>query len=600
MRDVNERYAIVGITAGGATLFPQYITGSETGNPQITGANLNEVSGDGVPGGAINSPQEGIAFTFAQPVTSVQFTQQGNGSFVVFVEQACPFPDPSIELVKSVSSVADTNGNGVFGDTGDTVSFSFTVENTGDAALADISVTDTGISGVTAVADPGFDGTLTEGEGPVQAATADYVLTSADIAAGSITNTATVTSTAVNLDGSGDPDPSSPIVGVDPVTDTSDTGTEPALDPNDGTVTTVADPSAEDTNGVGGDDGDEPTVLMLNTEPMPELELVKSLANVADTNGNGVFGDPGDTVNFTFTVENTGNTALAGISVTDAGLSPITLTPDAGFDGDLAIGEGPVTAATAEYVLTPADVAAGMISNTAMAASTPVETGPGNVPVPGSPLIDPETGVAYPAGSITDTSDTGTEPAVDPVTGDPVTTIPDPSGTGGPDDPTVVTLGAPMPELTVSKSIVSVDDVNGNGLTDVDDIVTYVFTVTNTGNTSLADVRISDPKLGVVTIAVTPADLAPGDTATLTGETYRIQADDVAAGGVENTASASGQPVATGPGNVPDPSTPLVDSVGNDLADVTDTSDSGTEAELDNTGSPVAVTDPENTETPDL
>ena len=35
-------------------------------------------------------------------------------------------------------------------------------------------------------------------------------------------------------------------------------------------------------------------------------------------------------------------TALAGIEITDVGLSPVTVTPDAGFDGDLAIGEGPV------------------------------------------------------------------------------------------------------------------------------------------------------------------------------------------------------------------------------------------------------------------
>ncbi len=509
-------------------------------------------------------------------------------------------PASSIELVKSVSGVADTNGNGVFGDTGDTINFEFTVENTGDAALADISVDDTGLPGVSAVPEGGFDGTLISGEGPVLAATAAYVLTSADVASGSVTNTATVTSTAVALDGSGNPDPANPFPDVPPVTDDSDTGSEPAVDPTDGTVVTVADPSVEDTNGTPGDDGDEPTVVTLSTSPMPSLELVKSLAVIADTNANGIVGDPGDVVNFTFTVKNTGNTALAGISVTDAGLSPITLTPDAGFDGDLAVGEGPVTAATAQYVLTPADVAAGMISNSATAASTPVETGPGNVPVPGSPLINPATGIAYPAGAITDTSDTGTNPQVDPNTGLPVSTIADPSATGGPDDPTVISLITPMPSLSVTKSIVSVSDENGNGLTDVDDIVTYVFNVTNKGNTSLADVRISDPKLGVVTVAVTPADLAPGDTATLTGQTYHIQASDVTAGGVENTAEASGQPVATGPGGTPDPSTPLVDSVGVDLADVTDTSDAGTQPELDNSGSPVGVPNAETTETENL
>ena len=112
------------------------------------------------------------------------------------------------------------------------------------------------------------------------------------------------------------------------------------------------------------------------------------------------------------------------------------------FGVDLAIGEGlvtPVTIATATYVLHPDDIATGSVTNTAEAIATAVATAAGGDPDPAAPL-----GVA---GAVTDDSDTGTDTtAVDPTNGDTVD-IPDPAGTGGPDDPTVLTLNTVDPSI---------------------------------------------------------------------------------------------------------------------------------------------------------
>jgi hypothetical protein len=162
-------------------------------------------------------------------------------------------------------------------------------------------------------------------------------------------------------------------------------------------------------------------------------------------------------------------------------------------------------------------------------------------------------------------------------------------------DTATITITYVASALTLVKSITSVADTNGSGLLgDAGDTVTYAFRVENTGATSLAGITVTDALLGLAGAAVTPADLAPGGTATLAGQTYVITAGDVTAGRIENTATATGRPVAT-VGGVPAPGTPLLDGAGNPLPDVSDVSDTGTEPAI-NGGTPVVIADPAATD----
>ena len=304
------------------------------------------------------------------------------------------------------------------------------------------------------------------------------------------------------------------------------------------------------------------------TPPNPELTLTKSVASVADTNGNGLLGDVGDTITYDFAVENTGDVSLAGISITDMllGLTDEPVTPEDLAPGDTAVLTGQT------FEITQAIFGAGEVENTATVSGAPVATDGSGNPDPTTPILDG--GVPLP--DATDTSDTGTEPDLD-ASGNPIVVVDpgneDTNGTPGDDgdEPTILNLPTPMPELTLTKSVASVADTNSNGvLGDAGDIITYDFAAENTGDTSLAGVSITDTLLGLTNVAVTPADLAPGDTAVLTGQTYEITPADVVAGQVENTATAAGAPVATDASGDPDPLTPLVDGLGDPLPDATD------------------------------
>ena len=206
----------------------------------------------------------------------------------------------------------------MFGDAGDTVTYEFTVENTGNTSLAAITVNDTGLAALPGtpgafVPNAGFDGDLAVGEGPVVVGTITYVLDAADITTGSVTNTATTQATAVATDVGGNPDPGTPIGVANAVTDDSDTGTEPtAVDGSNGNVVDVVDPSAENTDGVAGNDGDEPTVLTLDN--MPALSTVKSVSTITPpvNNGDGTFN-----VTYELIIQNTGAIPLTNIEFTD-------------------------------------------------------------------------------------------------------------------------------------------------------------------------------------------------------------------------------------------------------------------------------------------
>ncbi|WP_340199308.1 gliding motility-associated C-terminal domain-containing protein, partial [Ascidiimonas sp. W6] len=246
-------------------------------------------------------------------------------------------------------------------------------------------------------------------------------------------------------------------------------------------------------------------------------ELTITKVDTLNDGGDGRV-DAGDTISYVFTVTNTGNVTLTNVTVTD----PL-VTVSGGPLVSLAVGASDTTTFTATYTITQADIDAGSFSNTA----TVTGEDPNNNPVT----------------SLSDDPDDATDI--------------DSDSDGNPDDPTVTTI-TQSPDITITK----VDTLNdgGDGRVDAGDTISYVFTVTNTGNVTLTNVTVTDP---LVTVSGGPlASLAAGasDTTTFTA-TYTITQADIDAGSFSNTATVTGE----------DPNNNPVTSLSDDPDDATDT-----------------------------
>ena len=242
------------------------------------------------------------------------------------------------------------------------------------------------------------------------------------------------------------------------------------------------------------------------------------------------------------------------------------------------------------YVVTPADVTAGQIVNTASADS--VQTDPVEVERTVS-VSTPGLGVEKPAPVLSDDADGSGDISV----GDTLTYTITATNTGGATltnvtitDPMLTTTGGttpcatlvpgatctltgthvvtaadvvvgeidntatadsdqtpavtdsvlvtvPQPSLTVDKPAPANADEDDSGSITLGDTLTYTITVTNTGTATLTDVTITDDLIDVSGGTSPCATLAPGATCTLIG-TYEVTASDVEAGTIDNTATA--------------------------------------------------------------
>ncbi|WP_133123067.1 DUF7507 domain-containing protein [Zhengella mangrovi] len=366
---------------------------------------------------------------------------------------------PSMTLEKT-ATVNDDNGNGRT-DAGDTIDYQFTIRNAGNVTLTNISVSDP-MPGLTISGSP--LASLAPGATDTSI-TGSYTITQADVDAGTVSNQATAT------------------------------GSSPG-NTDDQTAVSDDDNGATDSSG-DGDPSNDPTKASITGAPSMTLEKT---ATVNDDNSNGRT-DAGDTIDYQFTIRNTGNVTLTNISVSDPmpGLT-ISGSPLAG----LAPGATD-TSITGTYTITQADVDAGTVSNQATAKGS----SPGNT--------DDQTAVSDNDNDATN----GTSPTDTPITG--------------------------APSMTLEKTA-TVNDDNGNGRTDAGDTISYQFTIRNTGNVTLTNISVSDPMPGL-TISGSPlASLAPGATDTSITGTYTITQADVDAGTVSNQATATG----SSPGNTDD------------------------------------------------
>jgi uncharacterized repeat protein (TIGR01451 family) len=209
---------------------------------------------------------------------------------------------------------------------------------------------------------------------------------------------------------------------------------------------------------------------------MPSLTLVKTAGSPS---GNAV----GSTIPYSFLVTNTGNITLTGVAVVDSKLTTAPTCPIS------TLAPGATTTCTGSYVLTQSDLDAGRVLNTAYAEGTPPAT-PGN---------------------------------------------PTPPRVPSPEDDETTEL-AQTPALTSVKQLAGNADEDASSTVTLGDTLTYAVTVTNTGNTTLASVTVSDAR--IVPSTTTCSNLAPTLNCVLTG-TYRVSQNDMDSGLVRNTAVVS-------------------------------------------------------------
>ncbi|MER7704047.1 hypothetical protein ABTX81_14225 [Kitasatospora sp. NPDC097605] len=413
----------------------------------------------------------------------------------------------TLTLTKQASTPGPVN-------VGDTITYTYTVMNTGTATVHNLTVTDDHVSPVTCAAT-----TLAAGQSTT--CTGSYVVTAADAVAGQVTNVATAN----------------------------------ALDPQNQPV--VSPPAQE-------------------TVPVTSVAAL-SLTKQANTPGPV---NVGDTITYTYTVTNTGTAPVHNLTVTDDRVAPVTCAATS-----LAAGQS--TTCTGSYVVTAADAVAGQVTNVATAnaldpQNQPVVSPPAQETVPVTSVATLSlTKVANTAGpvnvgdtitytyTVTNTGTvtvnnlTVTDDRVAPIscvattlaagqsttcTGSYVVTAADAAAgsvtnhaTANGLDPQGRPVQSPPAEETVqvagaTSSLSLTKRADQPGPVHPGDTIVYTYTVTNTGTTTLTDLTISDDRVSDITCAETT--LAPGQSTTCTGG-YVVTEEDAKAGHVTNRATAN-------------------------------------------------------------
>ena len=337
--------------------------------------------------------------------------------------------DPVIEAVKTVEITNDMLPVGA--SLGDTMTYTITLENTGNVTLDGVGLVDTFVAAngnpLVLLTGPTFEGpTSTLGSvegillvGEIATYIATYIIEQDAVDVGGFSN-----SIAANGDSPDDTN----------VEDTSDDGDDMTDGPDPGT-----DPT------------DDPTDTIIVTDP--NISLIKTTLDLVDSNGDGIAGSIDDFISYVLIVENTGNVTLTNIQVQDV-LPGLILV--GGPIVQLIPGEIDSTTYTATYQITQADLDLGFVENSATVSSE----GP-----------DGDTG--DPSDDITDTSDDPND-----------STDNDDNGDNDPDDPTV-TLVTSIFDLEVAKVVDELEPTVGA-------LVTFMIEVSNIGNVTATDVVISE------------------------------------------------------------------------------------------------------------
>ncbi|MCH3967527.1 MAG: InlB B-repeat-containing protein [Atopobiaceae bacterium] len=560
------------------------ITVTNTGNTDLAGITVSDEMSDGGTAALSDSAAFDLAAGQTKTITATYTVTQADvdaGTTVTNVATAtskggttdpsdpAPFTPEAQNKAYTTAKTVTNKGTGEDGafKAGETVDFDITVKNTGNTTLTDTLVSDD-LAGATVVAGDGYavnaDGTATVSSiapNTSAAVKATYTVTQADIDAGTVTNAATVTPSDPKVDPE-KPDVVVPVAKLTTTkavtsTGTGEDGTYKAGDvvTYDITVTntgntdlagiTVSDEMSDGGTAALPDSaafdlaaGQTKTITATYTVTQADVDAGTTVTNVATATSKGGTTDPsdpapftpeaqnkayttaktvtnkgtgedgafkaGETVDFDITVKNTGNTTLTDTLVSDD-LAGATVVAGDGYavnaDGTATVSSiAPNTSAIvkATYTVTQADIDAGTVTNAATVT-------------PSDPKVDPE-------------------------------------------KPDVV---VPVAKLTTTKAVTSTG-TGEDGTYKAGDVVTYDITVTNTGNTDLAGITVSDEMSNGGTAALSDSaafDLAAGQTKTITA-TYTVTQADVDAGTtVTNVATATSKGGTTDPSD-PAPFTP--------------------------------------------
>jgi hypothetical protein len=402
-------------------------------------------------------------------------------------------PAPEVTLVKSTNGADANEPSGPSVPVGDPVEWSYLVTNSGNVTLTDVAVVDDQLG---AIACP--DATLAAGASTTCVATGTAE-------PGQHANTGTVTADAASGGTVTDDDPSHYF------------GAVPGIDVEKAT---------------NGDDADD---------------------------APGVFVLAGSTVTWTYVVTNTGETPLTAVTVTDDQIGPITCP-----ETELAVGGSMTCTATGEAAAGPyqnvatAEGLAGAaqvadsdashhfgetlgiaIEKTTNGEDADTPTGPevlvgdavvwrydvtntSNVPLEfdltdseGVPARCPRIGTIEPGGSVSCDAIGAAEAGQYENVGTVVGTAP--SGD-------TVTASDPSHYVGVVPAIDIVKSTNGDAaneapgpLVEPGDPVTWTYDVTNTGDTDLSDIEVTDDRIGTITCPTTSLAAGASMTCTATG-----------------------------------------------------------------------------------
>ena len=475
---------------------------------------------------------------------------------------------------------------------GDSVTFTITVTNQGQAAATDITVTDyipaTGLTLDDAAWTDNGDGTAsTVIAGPLApgtSTTVDVTFTVDAGADGAINNWAEI-SAATPTNDAGET-----IVDQfgDPITDVDST---PNADPDDDDQPTGPNDTTDDEiteDGLNGGDEDDHDVAGLTIVQIFDLALIKTLQD--DTNLGSV--NPGDTVIFDIDVTNQGTGNATDIVVTDyLPTSGLTLADAAWTDNGDGTAEitlpGPLAAGATETVSITFTVdltAVGTIVNVAEITSADDDGDPGT-PAPIDVDSVPDDDQANDNQPVAPNDATDDEVGEDGLNG------------GDEDDHDLagVTIITPEFDLALQKQL-----ADGTNVANVDpgDTVTFTITVTNQGDVFGEDITVTDylPAFGLTladaawtdngdgTAEITLAGpLAPGASTTVD---ISFTVDAGADGPINNWAEISAATPTDGAGVT------IVDNAGEVLVDVDSTPNTDPDDDAQPTG-PNDTTDDE-------